>query len=193
MPLILPLPTVIFQILFLFIAIASEAVIFNRLAGMNQRRRVEYAAAMELLVLCMGWACFFTAYELFPPAIQNDLQALILQGVWSSELNNWLLIVVPIVFFLIFELKSIAVQFLDLILKYPAPGADLGIPEEPETEATPTLTITMRKQLQSFFQRYQSIQSELAKKTIFWGHIASTGIGALVIAIQSILFALRQA
>ncbi len=192
MPLILPLPTIIFQVLFLLIAIASEAVIFNRLAGMNQRRSIEYAAAMELLVLCMGWTCFFVGYEFLPSSIQADLQTLILQGVWSNDLNNWLLVIVPIVFFLIFELKAIAVQFLDLILKYPAPGSDIGLPEEPD-DTSRTLTMTVRARLQTFFQRYQEIQGELAKKTIFLGHITSTGVGALVIAIQTILFALRQA
>lgn len=191
MHLILPLPTIVFQILFLAIAIASEATVFNRLAGMSQRRSVEYAATMELLVLCMGWTCFFLGYDFLPAAMQADLQALILQGVWSSDLNNWLLVVVPVVFFLVLELKAIAVQILDLILKYPAPGSDLGLSEGEDADRA--LTLTARNRLQTFFQRYQEIQGEIAKKTIFWGHIASTGVGALVIAIQTILFAMRQA
>lgn len=183
MPLILPLPTAVFQILFAIVSIAIQATTYQRRANMGERRSVEYAAAIELGAMSLGWIAFFVGYDFLPRDIQLDLQRLILRGIWSPDLNNWVLVILPIAFLLGFEVKAIFAQVLDLFLRYPTLTEDDSDPA-PAPDSGVSL---FKSQMTVFFDRYQRLQSDFEKEAIFIGHAFSSAFGALILGIQMLL------
>ena len=63
---ILPLKIVIFQILILLVAIATEALVFKFQLKMPPKTAVEYAAFINLLSACAGWSVFLSIFSFLP-------------------------------------------------------------------------------------------------------------------------------
>ena len=64
---ILPLRAVVFQALFLLIAIALEAWVFYRTLGLDDyKASMQYAISVNLLSTFIGWLCFFISQPWLP-------------------------------------------------------------------------------------------------------------------------------
>jgi hypothetical protein len=63
---IMPLRAVAFQILFLLVAIALEAMILHLKLGLNRQQSVRYAVLINLLTTVVGWMIFFIVEPWLP-------------------------------------------------------------------------------------------------------------------------------
>ncbi|PSB30852.1 filament integrity protein FraC [Stenomitos frigidus] len=63
---ILPLRAVVFQALFLLIAIALEALVLYRTLSLDYKTSMQYAISVNLLSTFVGWLCFFISQPLLP-------------------------------------------------------------------------------------------------------------------------------
>ena len=58
-PRILPLGAILFNFLFLLIAIPIEAYVFNRRLNFDKKTSIFYAISMNLFSSALGWTIFF--------------------------------------------------------------------------------------------------------------------------------------
>ncbi len=71
---ILPLRAIVFQSLFLLLAIAIEAaVLFNFLPNLDYKTSARYSASINLLSTVVGWIIFFTVQALSPEELRIQL------------------------------------------------------------------------------------------------------------------------
>lgn len=81
---VLPLKAVIFQILFLLVATALEAMVLRQKLRLGYKQSVRYAAAINLLTVVIGWFAFLT----IEPWIDARLQAQVISYVLFDNLIN---------------------------------------------------------------------------------------------------------
>ncbi|TVR07215.1 MAG: hypothetical protein EA395_13150 [Phormidium sp. GEM2.Bin31] len=62
---VLPLRAIASQILLLLVAVAIESMVFHRRLAVSRRLSVQYALALDLLCVALGWLGFFVLVELF--------------------------------------------------------------------------------------------------------------------------------
>jgi len=70
---VLPLRAVVFQCLFLLIAIAIEALVFYRTLSLDNKTSMQYAISVNLLSTFIGWLCFFMSQPVLPLAWRVQL------------------------------------------------------------------------------------------------------------------------
>ena len=182
---VFPLPTIIAQLILLLLGAAIQAQVYHRRSEMNQRRSIEYSFALELLIICLGWATFFGLYGFIPGDLQRSLQYFVLRGVWLSDLNTLLLISIPVLFFLALEIKIIAVHILDFWLSYTGElleGEELPFPPD---EQPPGVQQFVQTRIQVFVNRYQRLQQSLTQEAIFLGHMGSSLACAVAFGIHA--------
>lgn len=63
---VLPLRAVVFQCLFLLIAIAIEALVLYRTLSLDYKTSMQYAISVNLLSTFIGWLCFFASQPVLP-------------------------------------------------------------------------------------------------------------------------------
>ena len=116
---VFPLKAVIFQILFLLVAVALEAMVLRQRLRLGYKQSVRYAAAVNLLAVVVGWFAFLAVVPLFEPRLQAQVISYVL---FDNLINNtlkpqmgWIILVVGLVAFfvtLILKLKG-----LELIMR----------------------------------------------------------------------------
>lgn len=74
---VLPLRAVVFQSLFLLIAIALEAPIFRRTLDLDYKASMQSAISVNLLSTFIGWICFFISQPFLPIEWRVQLISLI--------------------------------------------------------------------------------------------------------------------
>lgn len=102
---VVPLRTVVFQALFILIAIAIESYIFRRQLQVSPRTSIEYAATIILFSVLLGWLLFFLIEPLLPQLIQLQLLNYIFFNQWSQGMESWAVPTAIVTFFLSFFLK----------------------------------------------------------------------------------------
>ncbi|NJL22105.1 MAG: hypothetical protein HC895_16875 [Leptolyngbyaceae cyanobacterium SM1_3_5] len=70
---VVPLRTIVFQAMFVLIAIAIQSYIFRRQLQVSPRTSIEYAASIELLSVVAGWVLFFIVESLLPQVLRLQL------------------------------------------------------------------------------------------------------------------------
>lgn len=111
---VLPLKAVVFQVLFLLVAVALEAMVFRQQLRLGYKQSVQYAAAVNLLTVVVGWFAFLA----IEPTLDDRLQAQVISYVlFDNLLNNtlkpqmgWIILVAGLVAFfmtLILKLKGL--------------------------------------------------------------------------------------
>ena len=101
---ILPLKIVVFQILILLVAIATESVVFKFKLKMPPKTAVEQAAFINLLSACAGWVLFLSILSLFPESLLDRVMMYILFGN-QSRLSGLEIATLLIVFLLSLKKK----------------------------------------------------------------------------------------
>lgn len=117
-----PLQMILFQLLFLLVAIALEARVLQRRLRITRKASIEYATSINLLSTIIGWLVFFllmTQKNILPPAIKDQIVSFIFfDRLLSPLLENWYLIVVAtgiVIFFLAFIIKLKGLQLLEAL------------------------------------------------------------------------------
>lgn len=127
---VLPLKAIVFQLMFLLVATALEAMVLRQKLLLGYKQSVRYAAAVNLLTVVVGWFAFLT----IEPAIGARLQAQVISYVLFDHLINntlkpqmgWIILIVGLIAFfvtLVLKLKG-----LELIMR--AVGT-WNVPEQP--------------------------------------------------------------
>lgn len=88
---VLPLRAVMFQILFLLVAIAVESFIFKKNLHLSGRNSIEYATSINLFSTIIGWLIFFFFVPLLPINLQGQLINFILFNDFAPHLGFSLL------------------------------------------------------------------------------------------------------
>ncbi len=76
-PLIIPLPTIVFQVLLLLVVVAIEAAIFHRYLGLAYKASAQYSLAINLFSSCCGWIGFFYLQPMLPDSLRWSIISLI--------------------------------------------------------------------------------------------------------------------
>jgi len=117
----LPLRAILFQCLFLCLAIAIESLILRWRLGYGRQTSVEYAMSMNFLSTIVGWVTFFFVQPLLPAPLREQLISYILfDQVYSSEwfvgVNTLLILVALGTFFGTFVIELTGLNLLERIL-----------------------------------------------------------------------------
>lgn len=119
---VLPLRAILFQLLFLTVAIAIEAAILQKRLDLSPRTSVEYAASMNLLSTVIGWLLFFNLEALLPSPLRAQLISFILfdhflASSGSYSMNTLLTLGALVTFFGTFLLELKGLDLLEILLQ----------------------------------------------------------------------------
>lgn len=79
---VLPLRAIVFQMLFLAIAIAIEAWVFQNRWKLGRKASVEYSIGLNLFSTCLGWLLFFA----LQPLLSTNLKKQIINYVFFNNI-----------------------------------------------------------------------------------------------------------
>ena len=112
---ILPLKAIIFQALFLMVAVTIEAGILRQRLRLGFKTSVQYATAVNLAAVVAGWIAFLVIEPLSPPEIKSQIisyilfDRLLLNG-WTTEIGAGLLFIGLVAFFATLYIKQIGLK-----------------------------------------------------------------------------------
>ncbi|XGV98050.1 MAG: filament integrity protein FraC [Leptolyngbya sp. BL-A-14] len=119
---VLPLRAVVFQSLFLLIAIALEALVLFRMLNLDYKASMQSAISVNLLSTFIGWLCFFIGQPFLPIAWRVQLISFIFFEHFHAD--PLLLNVAPALvtfalgmFLGTFFIKLKGLEFLDILLE----------------------------------------------------------------------------
>ncbi len=147
---VLPLRAVLFQFLFLMIAIAIDSVVLYRnVVELEYKPSVQYAATANLFSTLLGWLVFFGIQPLLPLGLREQLISFIFFGTfflndWSNWIPQILLGLTAVVFVGTIVAKLFGLNVLERILE--------KTPEKPE-EAKAMAKIKRRERRRSWLHR----------------------------------------
>lgn len=158
---VIPLPMVLFQTLFLLVAIIVEAMVLRQNLRWSRRISLERAATINLLAATVGWILFFFIEPILPPGLQEQVISFIFfdrffANEWSSSLAILLVAVGIVAFFLTFFIKLEGLTLLLRLLRPPDFQTRAQILAEESSHKSMTGRSRSRKLRQSQFNlRYQ--------------------------------------
>jgi hypothetical protein len=148
---VLPLQTVLFQLIFLLVAIALEARVLYRRLRISRRTSIEYAISINLLSTVIGWLTFFIIQNLAPLPVKTQMISYVFfDRLLSPQPANLHLVIAAtgvVMFFAAFLIKLKGLQLLEALLqRSPQPetsptseqGPRLGLPARLEQAAAHT-------------------------------------------------------
>ena len=167
---VLPLRAILYQLLFIVLAIAVEAFTLQRYLGIGRTTSIQYAATANLLSTVIGWFLFFITEPLLPPDWQQQLLEFIF---FNAATNQPLLIGLALPVFLgTFIVKLQSLDWLDLILGNKKPA---------EAEARDVAKFRGRAAQR---QPFANVPSRAL--AVLWANAASFSAIALIILIRDV-------
>lgn len=128
---ILPLKAIVFQLLFLMVAVTIEAGILRQRLRLGFKTSVQYATVVNLAAVVAGWITFLVVEPLSPSNIKSQIisyilfDRLLING-WTAEIGAAILVAGLIAFFATFYIK---LEGIKLFLKSDDAWV---IPKDPE-------------------------------------------------------------
>ncbi|WP_017716285.1 filament integrity protein FraC [Kamptonema formosum] len=119
---VLPLRAILFQVLFLLIAVAIEAMILRWRLKMGPKKSVGYAASLNLLSTVAGWLIFFFA----APRLSPDLKAQLISYIFFNNFFSppapsspvfWIVQAATLIFFITLFIKIRSYQLFQYLNK----------------------------------------------------------------------------
>lgn len=113
---ILPLKTIVFQVLFLLVAIAIEAGILRQRLRLGFQTSVQYATVINLAAVVAGWITFLVLEPLSPMEVKAQIMSyllfnrLLVNG-WTTELGAILFVIALVSFFGTFLIKAKGLEY----------------------------------------------------------------------------------
>lgn len=146
---VLPLQTILFQTIFLLVAIALEARVLHRRLMLTRRTSMEYATSINLLSTIIGWLVFFIAQDLLPQPLKAQLISYIFfDRLLDPQPANLTLIIAATgitMFFATFLIKLKGLELLEALLQ-----SAKEQPLSPSPGKTNRLTLSMRLRWAAF-------------------------------------------
>lgn len=130
---VLPLRAIVFQFLFVLVAIAIEAVVLYRFLAIDYKTSAQYAISVNLFSTVIGWIFFFTFLRFIPTGIKTQLISYIFfeqffDNNWIETISPILILICAIIFFGTFWIKVKGLELLEFMLGKKKP--EDGTPEE---------------------------------------------------------------
>ncbi|QYX31844.1 filament integrity protein FraC [Sphaerospermopsis torques-reginae] len=117
LPRILPLGAILFETLFLLIAIPLEGYILNRSLKFDKKTSIFYAIAMNVFSSVIGWNVFFMVEPILAVGIKSELISYIFFNTFkSASIQNSLILMGFLVFFGTFLVKFALLKLLIITL-----------------------------------------------------------------------------
>lgn len=121
---VLPLRAIVFQILFLLVAIALEAAVLRQRLRLGYQPSIMYAATLNLLAVCVGWLIFFIVEPLAPPELRSQIVSYVLfdrfyVSDWSGNVRLAIVLAGLVSFFGTLLLKLQGLKWLMKMLGIP--------------------------------------------------------------------------
>lgn len=117
---VFPIPTVLFQFLFLLVTIAIEGIVLHRLLKLSRRTSIEYSASINLLTTFLGWVLFFSVLPSLPKVWEGHLISYIFfDRLITTQLSSAYTMVIFTLFTMFlsaFLIKLIGLKILQLLL-----------------------------------------------------------------------------
>jgi hypothetical protein len=181
---VLPLRAIVFQMLFLSLAIAIEALVFQKQWKLSRKASIEYSLGLNLFSTCLGWLVFFVVQSFLSANLKKQIitfvffnniveNSTIPLGLIYGEVA--LMVFLAFVFILIAELL-----FLDVwrnLLKEETPA-------EQGNKYRPTITSSLYKRY------YDSAKSRITSSTILVAN-AYSGTAILLILLLTNMFGIK--
>ncbi|HEY9747914.1 MAG TPA: filament integrity protein FraC [Allocoleopsis sp.] len=114
---VLPLRAILFQLLFLLVAIAIESIVLQERLNLSRRISLEYSASINLLSTAIGWLFFFTLEPALPLAWKGPLMSYVLFNARSTNTNTLLIMLGLFTFFGTFIVELQGLELLQLLLQ----------------------------------------------------------------------------
>ncbi|NJO08491.1 MAG: hypothetical protein HC873_01255 [Leptolyngbyaceae cyanobacterium SL_1_1] len=117
---VFPVKAIIFQCLFLLVAIALEASILRQRLKLPYRTSIEHAATINLFSASLGWFTFLALEPLLAPQVRTQILSFVLFGQFfvRAEQNLGFLFIAAgfLTFFLTFWVKLQSLDWLQRLL-----------------------------------------------------------------------------
>lgn len=133
---VIPLRTILFQLLFLLVAISLEAMVLRARLLLDRKTSVQSAATINLLSTFIGWMVFFIIEPWLPESIRIRLISYILfdLNVWTRQVAPLLIMIGFAIFFATFVIKVIGLDLLDALMER-KPEKKAAVPQTPHYRA----------------------------------------------------------
>ncbi|MBD2040092.1 filament integrity protein FraC [Microcoleus sp. FACHB-672] len=196
---VLPLRAIVFQVLFLLIAIAIEALVLHSRLEIARRKSVEYAAFMNLLSAILGWIVFFFMVS----RLSGELKAQLLSYIFydnfsalyrSSNPMPWLLLMSFATFLATFVIKNKTLEVFQLFLERHSPQDSAKPANLNEFSMEAILTIgnkiifgstPLTKSLTHKSPERITLFSRRQSLAILWGHLCSNSIILVILFLRT--------
>lgn len=137
---VFPLRTILFQLLFLLVAIALEARVLHQRLRISRKTSVEYATSINLLAAVTGWLCFFVAQSLLPQPLRTQIISYIFfDRLPTSQVQSFNLMI-PLtgigIFFFAFIIKLKGLELLQALIQSSQEKQRL---DQPDPQGQPAL------------------------------------------------------
>jgi len=136
---VLPLRAMLFQVLFMLLAIALDAAVFQRLLRQDYKTSTQSAVTINLFSTVAGWTVFFILQPLLPNGLKIQLMSYVFFNRFLGE--PWLPSVAPLlvwislcIFIGTFFVKWKALDWMEIILQF---GQGKKQDQAPETIIKP--------------------------------------------------------
>lgn len=122
---VLPIKAILFQVLFLMVAIATESVVLHWRLGLQRRTSVRYAASLNLFSTLVGWLLFFTIVGWLPAVFSGNLEQQLISYIlfdqffvsdWQQNMNTIMVVAAVLTFFGTFLVEINGLILLEIIL-----------------------------------------------------------------------------
>ncbi|TAE58407.1 MAG: filament integrity protein fraC [Nostocales cyanobacterium] len=131
LPRILPLGAIVFETLFLLVAIPIEGYILHRTLKFDKKTSIFYAIAMNVFSSVMGWSLFFLFEPILPVQIKSELISYVFFNYFKNPRTQSYIIMLSFVIFLsTFLMKLFLLKILIIVLD------EVGKKEDEITAAT---------------------------------------------------------
>ncbi|MEM6867355.1 MAG: filament integrity protein FraC [Cyanobacteria bacterium P01_C01_bin.121] len=113
---IVPLKMIVFQVLFLFVAIAIESGILRQRLRLGFQVSVKYATAVNLAAVVVGWIAFLVLEPLSPMEVKAQIMSYVLfnrllANGWTTELGAILFAIALVSFFGTYLIKAKGLEY----------------------------------------------------------------------------------
>lgn len=166
---VLPLRMIVYQLLFIVLAIAVEALVLQTYLGIGKKTSIQYASTANLLSTVVGWFVFFVVEPWLSPTWQQQL----INYIFFDLTNNPpVLIGLAFLTFLgTFIVKLQSIDWLDMIL---------GDKKPAEVQVRDRTKFQGRKAQRQAFAEIPS-----RALAVLWANAASFTAITLIIAIRT--------
>ncbi|MBD1824083.1 hypothetical protein H6F51_16500 [Cyanobacteria bacterium FACHB-DQ100] len=167
---VLPLRAILYQLFFIVLAIAVEAIVLQFYLGIGKKSSIQYASTANLFSTVVGWLVFFSSDRWLPQPWQQQL----MNYIFLDEISNYsLLVVIAFVTFLgTFVVKLQSLNWLDLIL---------------ENKPTSVMEVRDRTKFQGKSAQRQAFQEVPSRAlAVLLANSASFALIALIILIRTV-------